>query len=66
MMDSKQLLEKILNEWHFAMCPELENGVTFFDACVARGKLAEDHPRLFKFGEFLNDLEDEINDRTEN
>ena len=65
MMDSKQLLEKILDEWHSALYGELENGVAWLNE-AASVKFAKDHPHLVKFGEFLSDLEDEINDRTEN
>jgi hypothetical protein len=57
--DSKKLLEKILDEWQFALYGELENGVAWLNE-TASEKFAKDHPHLVKFGEFLRDLENEI------
>jgi len=52
-MDNKELLEKILDEWHMALYGDL----------IKRplNEFAEKYPNLVKFGEWLSDLEDEIN-----
>ena len=59
-MDNKELLEKILDEWHSALYGDLEQGVAWLNE-KASNEFAEKHPNLVKFGEWLSDLEDEIN-----
>ena len=54
-MDSKELLEKILDEWHSALYGDLEQGVALNEK--ASDEFAEKHPNLVKFGEWLSDLE---------
>ena len=53
-MDSKELLEKILDKWGQALYRDL----------IKRplGEMGENYPNLMKFGDFLFNLEDEINE----
>ena len=60
-MDSKELLEKILDEWYMALYGDLEKGVAWLNE-KASNEFWEKYPNLNKFGEFLSDLEDEVND----
>ena len=55
-MDSKELLEKILDEWHMALYGDLEQAVAWLNE-KASNEFAEKHPNLVKFGEWLSDLE---------
>ena len=59
-MDNKELIKKICDEWHSALYGDLEQGVAWLNE-KASNEFAEKHPNLIKFGEFLSDLEDEIN-----
>mgnify|MGYP007032674090 FL=1 len=57
-MDSKELLEKILDEWHMALYGDLEHGVAWLNE-KASNEFADKYPNLNEFGEWLSDLEDE-------
>ena len=59
-MDNKELIKKICDEWHFALLGDLEQGVAWMNE-KASDEFAKKYPNLIKFGEFLSDLEDEIN-----
>lgn len=59
-MDSEELIEKILDEWHLALYGDLEQGVAWLNE-KASVEFAKKYPNLNAFGEFLSDLEDEIN-----
>ena len=54
-MDSEELIEKILEEWHMALYGDLEHGVAWLNE-KASNEFAEKHPNLLKFGEWLSDL----------
>lgn len=60
-MDNKELIKKICDEWHMALYGELEQGVAWLNE-KASNEFWEKHPNLNKFGEFLFNLENEINE----
>ena len=59
-MDSEELIKKICDEWHMALHGDLEQGVAWLNE-KASNEFAEKHPNLVKFGQWLSDLENEIN-----
>ena len=59
-MDSEELIRTICDEWHMALYGDLEQGVAWLNE-KASNEFAEKYPDLVKFGEWLSDLEDQIN-----
>ena len=59
-MDNKELIKKICDEWHMALYGDLENGVAWLNE-KASEEFAEKYPNLMRFGDFLFNLEDEVN-----
>ena len=60
-MDNKELIKKILDEWHSVLSADLVDRGAAWMSDQLVFEFAAKYPNINKFGEFLSDLEDEVN-----